>query len=171
MKVRKLALERADRLFNEDSNELGLELEDEEDERFLGPSVSVEVPIFDRGEIRRMKAEAELIEAERRLKALRYSIDTDVQVAYQRVLTRGATALAYQNTLVPSVLTRGTLTLERFNAGAIDVADFLESQRAISNAKLEAIDAAAAYWKARVELAQAIGGWPSGLKPEDTRLQ
>ena len=169
--VRKLALERADRRFNEDSNELGLELEDEEDERFLGPSVSVEVPIFDRGEIRRMKAEAELIEAERRLKALRYSIDTDVQVAYQRVLTRSATALAYQNTLVPSVLTRGTLTLERFNAGAIDVADFLESQRAISNAKLEAIDAAAAYWKARVELAQAIGGWPSGLKPEDTRLQ
>ena len=94
VKVRKFALAKADRLFDEDSNELGLEFEDEEDERFLGPSVSVEVPVFDQGEVRRLKAEAELIEAERKLKAIKNSIDAEVQVAHQRVIARSATVLA-----------------------------------------------------------------------------
>ena len=129
------------------------------------------MPVFDRGEIRRIKAEAELIEAERKFRAMEHSIDADVRVAHQRVSARSATALSYQNTLIPSILSQGRLTLERFNAGIIDVTEFLDSQRAVSDAKLEAIDAAAAYWEARIELAQAIGGWPSHLNSEHTRRQ
>ncbi len=171
IQLKKLSLKKARRLFNEDSSEIGLEFEDEDDERFLGPSVSAEVPVFDRGEIRRIKAEAELIEAERKFRAMEHSIDADVRVAHQRVSARSATALSYQNTLIPSILSQGRLTLERFNAGIIDVTEFLDSQRAVSDAKLEAIDAAAAYWEARIELAQAIGGWPSHLNSEHTRRQ
>lgn len=161
--VRKFALKKAGRLFDEDSKELGLELENEEGERFLGPSISVEVPIFDRGKYRKVKANAELIEAERRLKALKHSIDAEVLEAHQRVSTRKTTALAHRNRLIPSTRTRAALARERFNTGTIEASDFLEAQLAISEAKLEAIDAAADYWEARVDLAQAIGGWPSKI--------
>lgn len=161
--VRKLALKKARRVFSEDGQELGIELENEEGERFLGPTISVEVPIFDRGKIRQAKAAAELIEAERRLIALKRSVETDVRTSHQRVSARQRTTLAYQNRLVPSARTLAALARERFNVGTIDASDFLETQLAISEARLEAIDAAADYWEARVDLAKAVGGWPSTL--------
>lgn len=161
--VLKLALERSGRLFNEDGQELGLELESEDSERFLGPSISVEVPIFNRGKYRQAKAMAELIEAERRLTALERSVKADIHVAHQRVTARRRTALAHQDRLIPSARALAALARERLNVGTINVADFLEAQLAIGDASLEAIDAAAHYWSARADLAKAVGGWPSTL--------
>ncbi len=161
--VLKLALKKSGRLFSEDGQELGLELESEDSERFLGPSISVEVPIFNRGKYRQAKAMAELIEAERRLSALERSIQTDIHVAHQRVTARRHTALAHQDRLIPSARTLAALARERLNVGTINVADFLEAQLAIGDASLEAIDAKADYWAARADLAKAVGGWPSKL--------
>ena len=161
--VLKLALKNSGRLFSEDGQELGLELESEDSERFLGPSIAVEVPIFNQGKYRQAKAMAELIEAERRLSALEHSIKVAIHIAHQRVTARRRTALAHQNKLIPSAKTLATLARESLNVGAIDVADFLEAQLAIGDASLEAIDAKAEYWSARAELAKAVGGWPSTL--------
>lgn len=163
VEVRKLALKKSGRLLDGESAELGIEFEDEGEESFIGPSLSVEVPIFDRKQFKKARAKAELIEAERRLKALKHSVETDVRAVHQQVLNRRATALAHRNRLVPSRVTRAALAQERFNAGSIEAAEFLETQLAISEAKLEAIDAAADYWEARVELTKVIGGWPSKL--------
>lgn len=163
IEVRKIALKKAKRLFDEDGKELGLEFEDEGEEGFLGPSLSVSVPVFDRGQHRKAKAKAELVEAERRFEALKHAIQTDVSEAHKRVATRRATALAHQNTLIPSTIDRAALAREQFNTGSIEAADFLEAQLAISEARLEAIDAAADYWEARVDLSQAVGGWPAKL--------
>lgn len=161
--VLKLALENSARLFSEDGQELGLELESEDSERFLGPSISLEVPIFNRGKYRQAKAMAELIEAESRLTALERSVKADIHVAHQRVTARRRTALAHQNRLIPSARTLAALARERLNVGTINVADFLEAQLAIGDASLEAIDAEADYWAARADLAKAVGGWPSTL--------
>ena len=161
--VRKLALKKAGRLFDEESVEFGIEHEDEGDESFIGPSIAIQVPVFDRGQFRKARGNAELVEAERRLAALKNSIATDVRAAHQLVSARRATALAHKNRLIPAARTRAALARERFNAGNIEATDFLETQLAISEAKLEAIDAAAEYWEARVDLSTAIGGWPSKI--------
>ena len=134
-----------------------------QEEGFIGPTLAVQVPVFDRGQFRKTRGKAELIEAERRLKALRHSIATDVRAAHQLVSSRRVTALAHKDRLIPSARTRAALARERFNAGSIEATDFLETQLSISEAKLEAIDAAADYWEARVDLSTVIGGWPSKI--------
>lgn len=161
LEVRKLALKKTGRILGEDGAEIGIEFEDEGEEGFVGPSIAVEVPIFDRGQYRKARAHAELIEAELRLKALKYDISVEVRAAHKVVLARRETALAHQNRLVPAAKTRAALARRRFNAGNIEATDFLETQLEISEAKLKAIDAAANYWEARVDLSQAVGGWPS----------
>lgn len=163
VEIRKIALQKSGRLLNDESTALGIEFEDEGEESFIGPSLSVEVPVFDRKQFKKARARAELIEAERRLEALKHSVETDVRAVHHQVLSRQETALAHQNRLVPSRRIRAALAQERFNSGSIQAAEFLETQVAISEAKLEAIDAAADYWEARVELAKVIGGWPSSF--------
>lgn len=161
--VRKLALRKEGRLLPENGAELGLELDNEEGERFLGPSVSLEVPLFDRGKYRRAKAEAELAAAERRLRALDLAIVSDVRSAYIRLDARRKTALAHRDRLTSFAQAKAELAQAQFNAGSIGTADFLEAQLGVARARLSAIDAAAGYWDARRDLAIAIGAWPSNL--------
>ena len=160
VRVREVALERADRKFGPESIEIGVEFEREEGEKFLGPSVGVEVPIFDNGKVKLEKAEAELKLARQQVSATKNKITSEVHTTHADVLSKRRTAIAHRNKLVPFARAQADLAKRRFEGGQIEALDFLEAEIAATRSRLSAIDAAAGYWEALGRFNTAVGGWP-----------
>ncbi len=160
VRVREVALERAGRKFGPESIEIGVEFEREEGEKFLGPSVGVEVPIFDNGKVKLEKAEAELKLARQQVSATKNRITSEVRTTHADVLSKRRTAIAHRNKLVPFARAQADLAKRRFEGGQIEALDFLQAEIAATRSRLSAVDAAAGYWEALGRFNTAVGGWP-----------
>lgn len=160
VRVRKIALERAGRKLGPEAVDVGLELERDDDENFITPIIEVELPVFDKGEVKLEKALAELKLAKQQVSAIKNRIKSEVRTTHSEVLSNRRTALAHRNKLVPFARAQADLAKRRFEGGQIEALDFLEAEIEATRSRLSAIDAAAAYWEALGRFNTAVGGWP-----------
>ena len=161
VRVKEVALERASRKFNPEAVEVGVEFEREEGESFLGPAIGVEVPIFDKGDVKLEKAKAELKLAKQQVSALKNQIASEVRINHAEVVWKKNTALAHRNKLVPFARAQADLAKRSFEGGQIEALAFLETEIEATQSRLSAINAATQYWEALGRFNTTVGGWPS----------
>ncbi|MBL8630705.1 MAG: TolC family protein [Rhodospirillaceae bacterium] len=126
----------------------------------IGPTLSLSLPIFDQGGPEVARAAAEVLQAENELKNLESHVRADVRTALAKVETARRQAERYNKTILPLKQDILRLKQERYNFMLIGVFDVLVAKRDETSAYMNYVNTVRAYWLARAELANAIGGAP-----------
>jgi cobalt-zinc-cadmium efflux system outer membrane protein len=142
--------------------EVGGEAEREEGDWQAGPSVRLEIPIFDQGQAAIAGREAELRRSEHRLSALAVDIRSEAREARVRVVLARAVAEHYRKVLVPLRERIVALTQEQYDAMLLGVYQLLEAKRTEVDTYREYIEAVRDYWIAWVNLERVSGGKLTG---------
>lgn len=169
---RALALKQKTRYFPIGIN-VGISHEKDTDgQRVMGPSLDIQLPIFDTGKasIARLKAEYE--RAQRQLEALAINTRSEVREARDAMLAAREVKERYETVLLPQrvrILEETTLHYNMMLKGAYDL---LLAKQAEVTAERGYVDAWRDYWIARTELERALGGrLPNSGESNDPRPQ
>lgn len=124
----------------------------------VGPSLSIELPIFDPGHADIARLGAQLRMAQHSMQQL--AVDARSQIREGRVALQTARAKAayVRETVLPRRMVVGTRAMERYNAMLIGAFELLEIRQGQVEAQHELLEARRAYWVARAELEWAVGG-------------
>jgi cobalt-zinc-cadmium efflux system outer membrane protein len=123
----------------------------------LGPTVDLELPIFDQKQAEVAKLRAQLRAAQHRADALAISIRSQVRQARSRLMAARMTVDCYARTLVPLRERIVALSQEQYNAMLLGVYQLLQAKQNETNSYREYIEAVRDYWIARADLERAIG--------------
>jgi len=141
------------------SIEFGVSTERDTDrQRVTGPTLRLELPIFNHGQGRIAKLKAQLRQAERRVEAAAIDIRSDVREARDRALAKKDLAAYYRDQLVPERKRVLDLTLTSYNSMLKGPYDLLLARQNELAAERGYIDALRDYWIARADLERAVGG-------------
>lgn len=139
--------------------DLGVETEKATGERRItGPTLTLELPIFDQGQARVSKQEALYRQSEARLYALAVDARSEMRETYQRTATAYATARHARDRLVPlrrQIVEESTL---HYNGMLIGVYELLADAREQIAAVQNHIAATRDFWTALADLQMAVGG-------------
>jgi len=139
--------------------EFGVDSERETDrQRVTGPTLKLELPIFNRGQGRIARLEAQLRQAERRVEADAIAIRADVREARDRLVAKRDLAIYYRDNLLPERHRILELTLVGYNSMLKSPYDLLLAKQNELSAEKGFIDAWRDYWIARADLERAVGG-------------
>ena len=127
-------------------------------QRVTGPTLRLELPVFNHGQGRIAKLQAKLRQAERRLEAQAIDIRSEVREARDRLLAKKDLATYYRDELIPERTRVLDLTLEHYNAMLKGAYDLLLAKQNQLTADRGYIDALRDYWIARADLERAVGG-------------
>lgn len=126
--------------------------------RSVGPSLSAELPIFNRGKARAARSQAEIRRAAARLEALAVDIRSEVREKRDKLLNLRDIAKFYHDDLLPTRIKVVKRSLLGYNAMQISAyqlflakADELKVERGYIDASLE-------YWTTRADLERIVGG-------------
>lgn len=139
----------------EGGNEVG---DDVGHEWVIGPTLSIELPIFNPGHADFAMLRAMLRAAEHRLAQLAVQVRSDVRLHRQHLAHARQEAAYIRDTVVPRREAMLQLTLERYNAMLIGAEELFEAKRDLIDARRQLAEARADYWVAAAELELAIGG-------------
>ncbi len=123
-----------------------------------GPRLSLEVPIFNQGQARIAKGEAELRRAERKLEALAIGIRADVRELNDRLAAKREGARFYRDELLPGRKAISAAMLLHYNGMLIGNYELFNARSEQIEAEHKGIEALRDYWIARAELERAVGG-------------
>jgi len=141
------------------SIEFGVDTERSTDrQRVTGPTLRLELPIFNHGQGRIAKLKAQLRQAERRVEAAAIDIRSEVREARDRALAKKDLAAYYRDELVPERKRVLDLTLTSYNSMLKGPYDLLLARQNELAAERGYIDALRDYWIARADLERAVGG-------------
>ncbi len=126
-------------------------------EHVVGPAIEVEVPVFDTGRARRMRAVAELRKAEADLAAAEARVRSEALVATDEVRRAAEAARVYATQVLPSHRRRATLLMQRYHAMLVGTPDLLKAKREEMDAEARAAEAVERFWIARARLGRALG--------------
>jgi len=132
----------------------------------VGPTLSMEVPIFDQGQARLARLAAEYRRAQRTFEALAVNIRSEVRAARDALIMARDTAEYYAKVLLPQRQSILRETLLQYNAMQKSNFELLIAKEREQLAEREAIEALRDYWISRAELERAAGGGFS----EETRV-
>ena len=139
--------------------EFGVDTEGGTDgQRVTGPRLRLELPVFNQGQGRMARLEAQLRQAERRLESQAIDIRSEVREARDRLLAKKDLATYYRDELIPERTRVLNLTLEQYNAMLKGAYDLLLAKQNELAAERGYIDALRDYWIARADLERAVGG-------------
>lgn len=159
-------ISRRNRYLNE--AELGVETErDNDGSRMTGPTASIQLPLFNRGQGNILRAQAQLELRRANRDALRTDISNAVQLGHAHVAQTRAVALNYQQTLIPLRASILAQTQRHANYMLIGQFELIRAKQQQYDTYQKAFEAVRDYWLARVELASAVG---SAL-PSDAHIQ
>ena len=150
---------------------VGYERENETDGAHLhGPTLALQLPIFNTGRGAVLRARAELEESQARLASVELAVRNEVALGLDRVATAREIAERYRTALVPQREAVVQRELERYNFMLGGVFELLQAKRAEFDAYQEYLESVRDYWVARTELRRAAGGKLPGdeQKPEAT---
>lgn len=160
-----LGLTRSTRFIN--VFDLGVETEKATGERRItGPTLKLELPIFDQGQARVSRQEAVYRQSEARLYALAVDARSEMREAYQRTATAYAAARHARDRLVPlrrQIVEESTL---HYNGMLIGVYELLADAREQVAAVQNHIAATRDFWTALADLQMAVGGKLPGMETE-----
>jgi cobalt-zinc-cadmium efflux system outer membrane protein len=155
---RALALKKKTRFFPVGIN-VGIDTEkDLSGQRVTGPSLSLQLPIFDTGRASIARLEAEHRRAQRQLEALAVDARSEVREARDRMLAARDLAAYYGSVLLPQRVRILELTLQYYNAMFKGAYDLLQAKQAEVEAEKAFVEAWRDYWIARTDLERALGG-------------
>lgn len=138
--------------------EIGVEAEREPDgARRVGPTLGFELPLFDRGEGRTARAQAELAQAESGLRELEVEAVAGVHAALARVHAARERVDEYRRALVPARIAASERLQEAVNFMLAGQFEMLEAKQAEFEAQAGLVAAIGDYWIARTALASAVG--------------
>ncbi|MBX3199074.1 MAG: TolC family protein [Labilithrix sp.] len=124
----------------------------------FGPSVALEIPLFDRREAQIAKLEAYARQAEHELHALAVDVRADVRSSRARVLTARGVVEEYGSVVVPLREKVVRFSQEQYDAMLLGVYQLIQAKQSEFAAYTEYIEALRDYWIARSDLERAIGG-------------
>ena len=125
--------------------------------RLTGPSLVLELPIFNQGKGKLTRAEAQLVLAQSELRSLELAVQLAVRQASQRVVEAYRRSDALHNELIPARQAVYDRTREEVNYMLQSPFELIRARQLLLEARQQALEAARDYWLARVELIRAIG--------------
>ena len=123
----------------------------------LGPSVSLEVPLFDQRQAAIARLEAFKRKAENNLRALSIEARSDVRAARARVVTARGVVEEYGKVLVPLRENLVKFSQQQYDAMLLGVYQLLQAKQTEFDTYREYIEALRDYWVARSDLERAVG--------------
>ena len=123
----------------------------------VGPTVDLELPIFDQKQAEVARLRAELRAAQHRTDALAIAIRSRVRQARNRLLAARMTIEYYAKALVPLRERIVALSQEQYNAMLLGVYQLLAAKQTEIEAYRQYIEAVRDYWIAHADLERAIG--------------
>jgi cobalt-zinc-cadmium efflux system outer membrane protein len=124
----------------------------------LGPTLALELPIFDQRQGLIARLEAQYREATRRLAALSINARSEVRVAATQLGAARWAAERYQKVLLPLRERVVDSSQLQYNAMQIGLTELLLAKQAQIEAYRAYLEALRDYWDAHVDLELAIGG-------------
>ena len=125
--------------------------------RLLGPTLAVQLPIFNQGQGEVARSRARLEDSRGRLQALELNLDTAVRLGTDRIQAARAVLEEYRSALIPereAVVARTQENVNYMFAGAFDLLLAKQQEYDAYQGYLEAVRD---YWLARVDLMRAVG--------------
>ncbi|MDB4943650.1 MAG: Copper tolerance protein [Labilithrix sp.] len=123
----------------------------------LGPSVSLEVPLFDQRQAAIARLEAFERQAENNLEALAIDARSDVRAGRARMMAARKVVEEYGKVLVPLRETLVKLSQQQYDAMLLGVYQLLQAKQTEFDTYREYVEALRDYWVARSDLERAVG--------------
>jgi len=123
-----------------------------------GYEIEIEVPLFDWGDARLARGEAEYARSVARLRATVLAARSELRASYASYHTRYELARQYRDAIVPLRQRIADESLLRYNAMLIGVFELLAEARVQIDSVTAAIDALRDFWIADADLAMARSG-------------
>lgn len=124
----------------------------------VGPTLDLEIPIFDQGQPAVAKLAAEFRQAKDNYAAMEINIRSEVRDAENELQAAREAVVFSQNNLLPLRRTILKETLLQYNAMQKSSFDLLVAKEDEQKAEQSDVEALRDYWIARVELERAVGG-------------
>ena len=125
--------------------------------RLLGPSLVIELPIFDQRQAAIARLEAQVRQSVARLDWVSITARSEVRQAVASMIAARARVEAYRSTLVPLRAQAVELTQRNYNAMQVGLYGLLAVKQQHLDAVEGSLDALRDYWHARIELNAAVG--------------
>ena len=148
--------------------DVGLDTEKDTDgSRVTGPSVAIQVPLFDRGQAKLARSRAALRQAENQMKALAVDITSEVRVARNRLVVARSIAEQYRDTVIPLWERIVAESQRHFNYMLVGAYQLLQARSDEVDAYRAYVEAVRNYWVAYSDLERVMGGQltPTGVGP------
>ncbi|MEQ2005564.1 MAG: TolC family protein [Limisphaerales bacterium] len=138
---------------------LGVNAEHDLDHSWVvGPTLAVELPLFDQGQASVARLAAEYRRSQRNFEALAVNIRSEVREARDSLIAARDAAEYFAKILLPQRQRILRETLLQYNAMQKSSFELLAAKEREQAAEREAIEALRDYWIARAELEHAVGG-------------
>lgn len=155
IKLRRRGLVPQVEIGGEARNEVGT---DAGHEWVVGPSLSVEIPIFDPGHADFARLRAQLRQSQHRLQSKAIGARSEIRMHRQDFVAAQQKVEYYQSTVLPRAEAIAGLTIRRYNAMLVGTYQLLETRADQIESQRELAEAIRDYWIARANLELAIGG-------------
>lgn len=144
-----------------------------------GPTLSLELPLWDQNQAQIAKADRLLEQARQRRDALLVAVAQDIYASLARLRTATENAAFYRTEFVPTAERNVLLAQEGYRVGRVPFLSLLEAQRAYLTTRLSELEALQAAAVAEIELERVTGRPADALRhaaqsmdetPEETTL-
>lgn len=137
----------------------GYKLERETDgSKLRGPTLNLELPLFNQGQPAVARAEARLLDARARREALTLAVENEVSAGIERLALARDISERYRDELLPSTASAVARQQERVNFMLVSVFELIRSKREEFDAWQGYFESVRDYWIARTALRAATGG-------------
>ena len=138
--------------------EIGYGREKDSDGTHLrGPSLDIELPIFNQGQAKLARANAQLDEARARVAQAELATDNAIRLGVQEVRELASVVAMHRDGLIPQRETIVTRSQQEQNFMLIGVFELIQAKVKEYDAYQGYLQAVRDYWLARVELMRAVG--------------
>ena len=131
----------------------------------VGPSASIEIPLFDQRQAVIARLEAMERSAASTERAVAIDIRADVNAVRARMVAARRTVEFYRDTILPTRRNLTRLAQVQYDAMLLGVYQLLQIKQQEVGAMAEYLDALRAYWTTRSDLERTVGGRLQAAKP------
>ena len=138
--------------------DIGVNAEREPDkDDLIGPTIEMEIPLFDRNQSEKARIRAKLRQSQHRLAAMEHQARSEVRLAYHRLIAARKMTESYRNTLVPLHDEIVGLSQKHYNFMLIGVYTLLQDKQEEIKTRQRYISSLMNYWITRTELERSVG--------------
>ena len=138
--------------------EIGYERETETDgQRLTGPTLNLELPVFNQGQARVARAQALVAQSRARLAELELTAGNAVRLGVEHVRVLREIVDTHRTALIPQRESVVARSQEQQNYMIIGVFELIQAKRQEYDAYQSYLEAIRDYWLARTELVRAVG--------------